>query len=141
MSISSRSAVGVHVLALLAEAGEEPLSSETMAGSVNTNAVVIRRVLGPLRRAGLVRSQEGSGGGWRLARDPNRITLLDVYQAVEKEPLFSLHNQQPNPACQVGRNIQGALEGVFRDAETSMERRLERTTIDDVLSVVLTQVH
>lgn len=136
MSISSRSAVGVHVLALLARAGDEPLSSEVMAGSVNTNAVVIRRELGLLRQAGLVRSQEGSGGGWRLARNPRRITLLDVYRAVEKETLFSLHNQQPNPACLVGRNIQGALKDVFGDAEAAMERRLEKTTIDEVLGAV-----
>lgn len=136
MSISSRSAVGVHVLALLAQAGDEPLSSEVMAGSVNTNAVVIRRELGLLRQAGLVRSQEGSGGGWRLARNPKRITLLDVYRAVEKEALFSLHNQQPNPACLVGRNIQGALDDVFGDAEAAMERRLEKTTIYDVLGAV-----
>lgn len=136
MSISSRSAVGVHVLTLLAQAGDEPLSSEVMAGSVNTNAVVIRRELGLLRQAGLVRSQEGSGGGWRLARNPKRITLLDVYRAVEKEKLFSLHNQQPNPACLVGRSIQGALEDVFGNAEAAMERRLEKTTIDDVLGAV-----
>lgn len=139
MSISSRSAVGVHVLTLLAQAGDEPLSSEAMAGSVNTNAVVIRRELGLLRQAGMVRSQEGSGGGWRLARAPERITLLDVYRAVEKEKLFSLHNQQPNPACLVGRSIQGALEDVFGDAEAAMERRLEKTTIDEVLGAVLTQ--
>ena len=136
MSISSRSAVGIHVLTLLAQSGEEPLSSEVMAGSVNTNAVVIRRELGLLRQAGLVRSQEGSGGGWRLARNPKRITLLDVYRAVEKEKLFSLHNQQPNPACRVGRSIQGALEGVFGDAEAAMERRLRETTIEDVLGAV-----
>ncbi len=136
MSISSRSAVGVHVLTLLAQTGDEPLCSKVMAGSVNTNAVVVRRELGLLRRAGLVRSQEGSGGGWRLARDPKRITLLDVYRAVEKEALFSLHNRQPNLACPVGKNIQGALEDVFGDAEAAMERRLEKTTIDDVLGAV-----
>lgn len=137
MSISSRSAVGVHVLALLAQTGEEPLSSEVMAGSVNTNAVVIRRVLGRLRRAGLVGSLEGSGGGWRLARAPVGITLLDVYRAVEEEPLFSLHSRQPNPACLVGRNIQGALEDAFGEAEGAMERRLAETTMAEVLDAVL----
>lgn len=136
MSISSRSAVGVHVLALLAQAGEKPLSSEVMASSVNTNAVVIRRVLGRLRDASLVRSLEGSGGGWRLVRGPEEITLLDVYGAVERESLFSLHSRQPNPACLIGHNIQGALEGVFGEAEAAMEGRLEKTTIAGVLSAI-----
>ena len=66
--ISSRSAVAVHLLTLLAMfEGGEPLPSGYMADSVNTNAVVVRRILGALREAGLVRSQEGSGGGWYLA--------------------------------------------------------------------------
>ena len=140
MSISSRSAVGVHVLTLLAQTGQEPLSSEVMAGSVNTNAVVIRRVLGSLRKAGLVSSLEGFGGGWKLSRDPEEITLLDVYRAVEGETLFSLHSRQPNPDCSVGRNIQGVLEVTFGEAEDMMERRLAETTIANVLGAVLMPV-
>jgi len=136
--ISSRSAVAIHLLTLLAMfEGGEPLSSGYMAGSVNTNAVVVRRVLGALREAGLVRSQEGSGGGWYLARSPREISLLDAYLAVEGDPLFSLHNRQPNPACPVGKNIGGVLEGVFGEAESAMERRLAETTVAGMLEGVV----
>lgn len=130
--------MAVHLLTLLAMfEGGEPLPSGYMAGSVNTNAVVVRRVLGALREAGLARSQEGAGGGWYLARSPREITLLDAYRAVEGEPLFSLHNRQPNPACPVGRNIGGVLEDVFGEAESAMERRLAETTIAGMLEGIV----
>lgn len=135
--ISSRTAVAVHLLALLALFDEEPLPSEVMASSVNTNPVVVRRVLGVLRRAGLVRSWEGSGGGWELARSPGEITMLDAYRAVEEEHLFSLHKRRPNPDCPVGANIKGVLEGVFGEAETAMDRRLGQVTIAEILRAVL----
>ena len=133
MNTSSRFAFANHVLVLLALAPDEPLTSEMMAGSVNTNPVVIRRILGKLRAASIVVSQRGSGGGWRLTRAPQAISLCDVYHAVEAEPLFGLHHRVPNDQCPVGRNIQGVLVEVFRDAQRAMEQRLAYITLADVL--------
>ncbi|HEX8852924.1 MAG TPA: Rrf2 family transcriptional regulator, partial [Pyrinomonadaceae bacterium] len=82
MSANSRFAVAVHALTLLAWAGEEPVKSEYLACSVNTNPVVIRRILCALARAGLVTSQTGASGGSRLARPAAEITLREVYRAV-----------------------------------------------------------
>ena len=62
----------------MAWSGEEPLKSEQVAESVNTNPVVIRRMLLELAEAGLVVSQTGSLGGSKLANDPSKTTLLDV---------------------------------------------------------------
>lgn len=136
MHSSSRFAVAIHILTLLAQGGAEPLTSEYMAGSVNTNPVVVRRVLGALRAARLVTSQGGNGGGWRLVGDPAAITLRDVYRAVEDEAVFALHHRPPNPACPVGRHIQRALVGRFAAAALALEAELARTTIADVLDEV-----
>ena len=86
------------------------MTSDYIAGSVNTNPVVIRRILALLARASLVRTQEGARGGTTLARPAEQIDLLAVYRAVEGGGLFALHPQPPNPACPVGCNIQAALE-------------------------------
>ena len=102
MSTNSRFAVAVHVLSLMAWSDEEPLKSEQVAESVNTNPVVIRRMLLDLAQAGLVVSQTGSLGGSRLATDPAKTTLLDVYQALECGGVFSLHRQPPSRDCPVG---------------------------------------
>ena len=137
MSNNSRFDVAVHTLTLLAQTSDEPVTSEYIASSVNTNPVVIRRIMAALRSAGLVRSQGGNGGGWRLTRDAREITLRDVYRAVEDEPLFSLHPKSPNPHCRVGRHIQQSLTGHFNSAKHALEEQLAKTTICDILGEVL----
>ena len=136
MSTSSRFAVAVHVLALLAMDGEQLITSEHIAGSVNTNPVVIRRILGTLREADLVIAQAGAGGGASLARRPERITLLDVYQAVEKGDVFSLHPRSPNPHCVCGGHIQAVLEEVFSKAEAVMEGVLAEVTVAQIVQEI-----
>ena len=133
MSTNSRFAVAVHVLSLMAWSGEEPLKSEQVAESVNTNPVVIRRMLLELAEAGLVVSQTGSLGGSRLANDPAKTTLLDVYQALECGGMFSLHRQPPSRDCPVGVNIETVLGDVFLEVDSAVEQVLGKITINDVV--------
>ncbi|MFC4120388.1 Rrf2 family transcriptional regulator [Nonomuraea zeae] len=137
MGLSSRTAVAIHALTLLARWGDKSLNSAEIADSLESNPVLVRRILGSLRDAGLVWSTEGRGGGWSLARDPREITLFDAYTAVEAGPILSRHPHPPSATCEVGRNIQGLLEVEFRDAERAMEERLGRTTIADLRRQVL----
>lgn len=141
MSINSQFAVATHVLALLSISEEAQLTSEMIAGSVNTNPVVIRRIVGDLRRARLVVVQPGVGGGARLARSPKQITLLEVYQAVEQGQLFASPERQPNPNCEIGANIQATLEGVFDRAKAAMEKALAEVSVADILEDVLRRHH
>jgi Rrf2 family protein len=133
---NSQFAIGTHILTLLAQTPDGPLTSEYIARSVNTNPVFIRRILGLLNKAGLVNSQPGVGGGWRLRRVPETITLLDIYRAVDEGHLLSLHHRSPNPDCLVGRNIQGSLEVIFEQAERALEQVLATRTIAHVLQSV-----
>lgn len=136
MGTSSRFAVAVHVLTLLAQGGGEPVTSEYIAGSVNTNPSLIRRLLSALARAGLTTSQLGTGGGALLARPASEITLLDVYRAVDEGELFGMHREPPNPSCPVGRNIQAELQLRFDSASRALEGELGHTTIAQMLSGV-----
>ena len=133
MSTNSRFAVAVHVLTLMAWSGEEPLKSEQVAESVNTNPVVIRRMLCELAEAGLVVSQTGSLGGSRLASDPAKTTLLDIYQALECGGVFSLHRQPPSRDCPVGVNIETVLGDVLLEVDAAVEAVLAKITISDVV--------
>ncbi|MBN2980801.1 MULTISPECIES: Rrf2 family transcriptional regulator [Cohnella] len=132
MTISSRFSVAAHILSLLDMFKDQRLTSDSIADSVNTNPVVIRRIMGMLNKAGLVHTSAGVAGA-RLAREMSEITLLDVYRAVqgEQEALFSMH-ENPNPACPVGRNIQGALETTFGRAQLAMENELAKVTMADI---------
>ena len=117
----------------MAWSGEEPLKSEQVAESVNTNPVVIRRILKELAEAGLVVSQTGSLGGSRLAHDSAETTLLDVYQALECGGVFSLHRAPPSRDCPVGVNIETVLGDVLLEVDTAVEKVLQNITINDVV--------
>ncbi|KKI93201.1 Rrf2 family transcriptional regulator [Bacillus sp. SA1-12] len=134
MSISSRFSVGIHILALLEINKEGINSSDYLAGSVNTNPAVIRKIMGMLKKEGLVEVHPGIAGA-KLARDLSHITLLDVYKAVnvvkEKE-LFSVH-EEPNPACPVGRNIQDTIEPLLTTAQLALEKSLKSVTLEEVV--------
>lgn len=134
MAKNCRFAVAVHIAAVLAMGGDEPATSEWIAGSVNTNPVVIRRLLSALAKAGLVRSLRGSTGGSLLARQPQDITLLDIARAVEEDEAPALHHQPPNPKCPVGRNIQPVLMRVIDRAEAAREAVLAATLLSDVVA-------
>jgi Rrf2 family protein len=131
--MNSRFAVAVHVLTVLAMNPGEPVTSERIAGSVNTDPSLIRRLLSQLARAGLTTSQLGVGGGALLARPADAITLRDAYRAVSEGELFAMHRERPNPACPVGRNIQATLERRFDAAARALEAELARTTVADML--------
>ena len=138
--LSSKLTVGIHILTLLALSPEETVTSEHIAGSVNTNPVVIRRLLGLLREAGIVESQGGLGGGWRLRIPAKKITLLKVLRAVEpKDETIAMHRNEPNPKCLVGRNIQAALTGVYLEITQRMDEQLEQATIASILQSVQSQ--
>ena len=140
MAANSRLTIAVHALAWLALAqqqGRDRLTSDQVAASVNTNPVVIRRSLSDLRRAGLVRVRRGAEAGWSLARRPEDITVLAVFEAVTPEPLFAMHHTEPNLNCPVGRGIQPALHGLYCGAEQALRRELVGTSIADVLRETL----
>jgi Rrf2 family protein len=136
MQTSSRFAVAVHILALMAGADDEPIKSDQMAGSVNTNPVVIRRILCSLSRAELVTSQTGAAGGSRLARKAGQISLLDVYRAVEEGGVFALHRQSPSRRCIVGGAIEPVLKDVLCEVNLAVEQVLAKTTIEQVFQSV-----
>jgi Rrf2 family protein len=137
MSANSRMTIAIHVLSYMIAAAKkrpDPVTSDQIASSVATNPVVIRRMLGHLRRAGIVVSHRGANAGWHLARRPGKITLLDVYRAVEGAPLFALHSSPPNPNCRVARALKPALGRIYGELEAGLKRELSRTTMGQVLA-------
>ncbi|MGS2779689.1 Rrf2 family transcriptional regulator [Robertmurraya sp. GLU-23] len=138
MSISSRFTVGVHILTLIELNKDGISSSEFIAGSVNTNPSLIRKIMGMLKKAGLIEVQPGIAGA-KLAKEPTTITLLDVYKAVDvvkEKELFSLHDN-PHPDCPVGRNIQDSITPILSSAQFALEKVLGNVTIEEVVSDII----
>ena len=136
MNTNQQFAVSCHILAVLAAFPHDLVTSEVIAESVDTNPVVIRRVLALLRARGLVDSRSGANGGWRLAYEAEKLSLRDVYHAVSHEALLATH-QHPNSNCPIGSNILSTLDEVFDNAEQALELALQKFTVADVLHTTL----
>jgi Rrf2 family protein len=128
--------MAVHVLAVLAYKEGDRVTSSYLAESVNTNPVIVRRLLSTLQKAKLVDTRKGAGAGSRLNRSPGSITLAQVYKAVEEDEPFALPRHKPNQKCPVGQCIQAELERVFTSAESALILQLGRTTVGDIINSV-----
>ncbi|WP_025681058.1 Rrf2 family transcriptional regulator [Paenibacillus massiliensis] len=135
MSVSSRFYIGIHILSLLEINKEGNNSSEMIADSVNTHPVMIRKIMGMLKKSGLVHVTHGKAGA-TLARNLSEITLFDVYKAVNAVNDNNLFNIQakPNPDCPVGKNLQSTIEPIFSLAQRALEKVLEHVTLEDIVA-------
>jgi len=132
MAVNCRFATGVHVLVLLAADPDTLQTSTDIAEKLDTNPVVVRRVLASLQQAKLIESQKGPTGGSRLLRSPKAISLADVYQAVETGSLF----HAPHVRASVPVRVNATLGRVFSSAMGSLMKDFEKTTLSQVLKRV-----
>ena len=134
MQISSRFTIALHIFACVDTFKEEyKVTSDFLAASINTNPVIVRKILSQLKNAGLINVARGTGG-ITFTRSSADITFFDVYEAiepVENGDLFHFHDA-PNPACPVGRNIHGLLDGKLLAIQSAMETEMKKYTIADI---------
>lgn len=107
----------------------EPMTSEVLARSMDTNPVVIRRIMAGLREAGYVQSEKGHGGGWTLACDLSKVTLRDVYEALGSPSLLAIGNRTESPGCLVEAAVNAQLSQSFDDAEGLLLARFGEVTL------------
>lgn len=134
MQISSRFTVALHIFTCVDTFKDDyKVTSDFLAGSINTNPVIIRKILTQLKNAGLITVARGTGG-ITVNRPLSEITFYDVYQAiepVENDDLFHFH-ESPNPECPVGRNIHRLLDEKLKAIQDSMEDKMKEYTLADL---------
>ncbi len=129
---STKYSVSIHILSLIALKEEQPITSEYIAGSVNTNPALVRRLMSSLKKAGLIRAQTKLGV-LGLAKSPEEISLLQVFKAVEKEQhLFAIHSDT-NTKCPVGARIGDTLEFINNQVQSVFEKELASIYLIDIL--------
>jgi Rrf2 family protein len=133
MATNSQFSIAVHILTMLAKSPDERVKSDYLAKSVNTNPVVIRRLLCGLQNADLVVSHVGASGGTTLTKKPKDIRLCDVYNAVAGGEVFLLHPKTPNQDCPIGKNIEAVLCRLQKEIDKSIEEKLHQFTLRDVI--------
>ncbi|MGH1417079.1 MAG: RrF2 family transcriptional regulator [Pelagimonas sp.] len=131
MKRNSRLSLALHTLSHMAGDPDHVRTSADIAKHAGTNPVVVRRVLGKLREAGLLTSEKGHAGGWRLARAPQDITLADVYLALD-ERLVAAEETNETSTCSVEHALHKRVTGVLQEVEQSLVARLGETSIYEV---------
>lgn len=131
MKRDSRLSGVLHVLLHLAEAGT-PRTSDALAAMMQTNPVVIRRTLAGLREHGLVRSEKGHGGGWRLACDLETTSFYDIYRALGEPALLAIGHRTEMPGCLVEKAVNAALGDAFDSAEQQLLAQFKNVTLADL---------
>ena len=136
MQISSRFTVALHIFTCVDTFGDKyKITSDFLAESINTNPVIIRKILTQLKNAGLITVARGTGG-ITPTRPLREITFNDVYEAIEpleNGDLFNFH-ASPNPNCPVGRNIHTLLDDKLKAIQLAMENEMRKYTVDDLRS-------
>ena len=134
MQISSRFTIALHIFTCVETfKNDYKITSDFLAGSINTNPVIIRKILTQLKNAGLITVARGTGG-ISPTRPLKEISFYDVYQAiepVENGDLFNFHSS-PNRQCPVGKNIHALLDDKLKTIQLAMENEMKKYTLDDL---------
>lgn len=131
MKRDSRLSSVLHALLHMAEQ-DGPVTSEALARCLGTNPVVVRRTMGYLREAGIVTSDRGHAGGWRIHADLGAVTLRQLHEALGEPVMFAIGNRNETPQCLVEQAVNAALEGTFAEAEALLLKRFSQITLADL---------
>lgn len=131
---NSRFAMAIHLMTSLAFEKADVQSSKELASSLNTNPVVVRRLLVDLQKAGLLQTLAGRTGGARLAKPTSSITLYDIYKAVDDGELFAFNPNDPNESCALSCEMKSVLEPIFESARRALDENLRKTKLSEVLA-------
>ena len=132
MKYPTRLSDAVHILAFIALYPDCDLTSNKLAESVQTNPAYVRQLMSALRKGGLLVSVKGHPRP-ALAREPEKITLLDAYRAVEGNKPLLHQDIHTNPACGVGVNIQLVIRDCYNLVQQQAEKAMEAITLQEIL--------
>ncbi len=129
MAANLRFSTAIEALALMAMEPEKSHTSQTLAAALATNPVVVRRLLGELSKAEIVATAKGPAGGSRLARSAKRITLRDIYRALDSGDLLHRGTHESEDM----HDLRKAVHAVFKKAQKHFEAELDSTTLHQLI--------
>ena len=131
---NTRFSTAIHIMTLLAKDPQEWLTSDWLAGSISINPVIVRKELGNLKKSGLVESRQGKDGGVRIGKNAEDINVAEIYEAIKNSEVLGKKNQNPNPLCSVGRDINKNLNLLFAETDNLVFQFLKNKKLSDFIS-------
>ena len=121
--------VAVHALVYLNHKAKV-LSSEELAENICTNPARVRKVMAKLKKAGFVKTKEGSEGGYLFDQDADRVTLDQIAQALEIRFVDTAWKSgDTDMKCLVASGMAGLMDEIFDDLNEQCRKRLKEITI------------
>ncbi|MDL2248701.1 Rrf2 family transcriptional regulator [Tyzzerella sp. OttesenSCG-928-J15] len=140
MRISIKCSSAVHMLLVIASlSAEKKVTSSLLASSVGCNPVEVRKLLSSLKKAGIINVSRGPGGA-TLNKEPDDITLLDIYSAVDSASLDELIGLHANAAtmCPIGKNIYNILAEPYEEIGSAIRDKMATITLKQLLERLYT---
>lgn len=136
MRYSYKLSDAVHLLSYLYIYHDGDLSSRAIAASIESNPSVVRQLMSDLRNAGLIETHKGAAAP-QLSKQPDEITLRDIYFAINMDHDLLHIDPKTNPRCVVGGNIQGVLDDVYANVQNSAFQTMENITLAEIIDQIL----
>ena len=136
MATNTQFSIAVHLMIALGFNCERQATSGELALSVNTSPSFVRRILAKLSKANLVSTRSGKSGSSLLAKKPEEISLLEMYNAVDAPKTFAIHDYPVQSRCRVSCNIEATMQKVLAKAQKSFEGSLGETTLAEVIAEI-----
>jgi len=111
----------------------KPMTSEQLSQHADTHPVVIRRLMGLLRKQQLVTSSTGHGGGWSLTDKLQDVTLRQLHDVLGEPAVFAIGNRNERPECLIEQAVNAALSDAFNEAEALLLAHFGRIRLIDLL--------
>ena len=137
MATNTQFSIAVHMLIVLGFDSERETTSAKLAMSVNTSPSFVRRILAKLSKANLVSTTTGKSGFCSLAKKPQEISLLEIYQAVGAPQTFAIHDYPAQSRCMVSCNIEATMQKVLNKVQKSFEGSLQETSLAEVIADIV----
>lgn len=134
--VNQQFATAVHVLTALTCNKKDLMNSDMLAKSVNTNPVVIRRLLSLLTKAKLVSTIRGKAGGVKLAKEPASINLKDIYLALSPAETIGPRDKAPQKDCAVSCAMYAIMTTVADGTQKATLKYLESQKLSDLAKKV-----
>ena len=131
--INNRFSVGVHIMTVLGDHHGEPVTSVHLTASVRAHESQVRSVLSKLVKAGLVVATRGRNGFSALSRPANKISLLEIYKAVEVPLVFSIHEYPKERTCRTSCTHKEAMAELLEDTQRAFETRLSQRMLSEMV--------
>jgi DNA-binding IscR family transcriptional regulator len=136
MKYSYKLSDAIHILTYLIIYKDGDLSSKMIAASIESNASTVRNLMSDLRSAGLITTRAGSATP-ALSIAPEKISILDVYKAINMDHDLLHIDPKTNPQCVVGGNIQAVLDDAYTEIQQSAFQKMDEITIADITEGIL----